>query len=214
MYECESWTIKKAEAPKNWCLWTVVLEKTLESPSDCEEIQPVRPKGDQSWTFITKIDAEAPILWPHDVKSWLTGKVPDTGKDWRQEEKGMTEDEMVGWHHWLNGHGVEQTLVDGDGQGNLECCSPWCHRVGQNWATELWLMKIEITHSRSQVKTTFTLMSNYTSLSFFIPDCKITPQLSRSMVFRDQNSETLWKTEEILWGLVAEENWRSLPQNS
>ena len=91
--------------PKNWCFWTMVLEKTLESPLDCKEIQPVHPKGDQSWVFIGRIDTEAetPILWPPDAKSWLIWKDPNAGKDWRWEEKGMTEDEMVGWHHWLNG---------------------------------------------------------------------------------------------------------------
>ena len=96
----------ESRAPKNWCFWTVVLEKTLESPLDSKEIQPVHPKGDQSWVFIERTDAEAktPILWPPDVKSWLIGKDPDSGKDWGQEEKGMTEDEMVGWHHRLKGH--------------------------------------------------------------------------------------------------------------
>ena len=91
------------------------------------EIQPVHPKGDQSWVFIgmTDVEAETPILWPPDVKSWLLGKHPDAGKDWRQEEKGMTEDEMVGWHHWLDGHEFEQALGVGDGQGSLVCCSPW-----------------------------------------------------------------------------------------
>ena len=99
----ESW------APKNWCFWTVVLEKTLESPLDYKEIQPVHPKGDQSWVFIrrTNAKAETPILWPPHAKSWLTGKDSDVGKDWGQEEKGMTEDEMAGWHHWLNGHESE-----------------------------------------------------------------------------------------------------------
>ena len=99
----ESW------APKNWCFWTVMLEKTLESPLDCKEIQPVHPKGNQSWIFIgrTDVEAETPVLWPPDVNNWLIGKDPDAGKDWRQEEKGMTEDEMVGWHHWLNGHELE-----------------------------------------------------------------------------------------------------------
>ena len=97
----ESWTLK------NWCFWTVVLEKTLESPLDCKEIQPVCPKGDQSWVFIggTDVEAETPISWPPDAKSWLIWKDPDAGKDWGPEEKGTTEDEMVGWHHWLNGHG-------------------------------------------------------------------------------------------------------------
>ena len=96
----ESWT------PKNWCFWTVVLEKTLESPLDCKEIQFVHTKGNQFWTFIGRTDAEAetPILWPPDAKNWLFGKDPDAGKDWRWEEKGRTEDEMVGWHHWLDGH--------------------------------------------------------------------------------------------------------------
>ena len=91
-------------APKNWWFWTVVLEETLESPLDCKEIQPVHPKGDQSWIFTGRTDAEAetPILWPPNVKNWLTGKDPDAGKDWRQEEKGMTGDEMVGWHHLLS----------------------------------------------------------------------------------------------------------------
>ena len=97
---------KESWALKNWCFWTVVLEKTLESPSDCKEIQSVNPQGNQSWIFIGKTDAEAetPILWPTDAKNWLIRKVPDAGKDWRQEEKGMTEDEMVGWHHWFNEH--------------------------------------------------------------------------------------------------------------
>ena len=100
---------KEHRALKNWCVWTVVLEKTLESPLDCKEIQPVHSKGDQSWVVIGRTDAEAetPILWPPDVKSWLIGKDPDAGKDWRQVEKGMTEDEMVGWHHWVEGHEFE-----------------------------------------------------------------------------------------------------------
>ena len=119
--------IKESWAPKNWCFWTVVLEKTLESPLDYKEIQPVHPKGDQSWVFIGRTDGEAetPILWPPDAKSWLTGKDPDAGKDWGQEEKGMTEDEVVGWHHWLNGHGFGWTPGVGDGQGGLACCGSW-----------------------------------------------------------------------------------------
>ena len=100
---------KESWVQKNWCFWTVVLEKTLESPLDCKEIQSVHPKGDQSWVFIGRTDtkAETPILWPPDAKSWLIWKDPDAGRDWEQEEKGMTEDEMVGWHHWLNGHEFE-----------------------------------------------------------------------------------------------------------
>ena len=119
----ESCTVDRKEGcvPRNWCFWTVVLEKTLESPLDCKEIQPVHPKGDQSWIFIGRTDAEAeaPILWPPDGKCWLIEKDPDAGKDWRQEEKGTTEDETVGWHHWLNGRESEQTLGDSGGQGNL-----------------------------------------------------------------------------------------------
>ena len=118
---------KENWALKNWCFWTVVLEKTLKSPLDCKEIQPVHPKLNQSWIFIGRTDAEAetPIVWPLHAKNWLIGKDPDVGKNWGQEEKGTTEDEMVGWHHWLNGHEFEQALRVGDGQGGLACCSPW-----------------------------------------------------------------------------------------
>ena len=100
---------KESWALKNWCFWTVALEKTLGSPFDCKEIQPVSPKGDQSWVFIGRTDAEAetPVLWPPHAKGWLIRKDPDAGRDWGQEEKGMTEDEMAGWHHWLNGHEFE-----------------------------------------------------------------------------------------------------------
>ena len=142
---------KERWAPKNWCFWTVVLEKTLESPLDCKKIQAVHPKGDQSWIFTgrTDVEAETPILWPPDVKNWLIGKDPDAGKDWRQEEKGMTEDEMVVWHHWLNGHGFGWTPGVGDGQGGLACCSPWCHKESDmseqlNW-TELIFQSVLIT---------------------------------------------------------------------
>ena len=118
----ESWA-----PPKNWCFWTVVLEKTLKGPLDCKEIQPVHPKGNQSWIFIGMTDAEteAPVLWIPNVKSQLIRKDPDAEKDWRQEEKGMTEDEMGGCYHWLDGHEFEQALGDGEGQGSLVCCGPW-----------------------------------------------------------------------------------------
>ena len=111
----------------NWCFWIVVLEKTLESPLDSTEIKPVNPKENQPWVFIGRTDAEgeAPKLWPPDAKSQLIGKDPDAGKDWRQKEKQVTEDEMVGWHHRLSGHEFEQTLGDSEGQGSLACCSPW-----------------------------------------------------------------------------------------
>ena len=111
----------------------------LQSPLDCKEIQPVHSKGDQSWVFIgrTDVEAETPILWPPDAKSWLIWKDPNAEKDWGQEEKGTTEDEIVGWHHWLNGHELRWTLGAGDGQGGLACCSSWGCRVGHDWATEL-----------------------------------------------------------------------------
>ena len=113
--------------PKNWCFWTVVLEKTLESPLDCKEIQLVHSEGDQPWDFFGRNDAEAetPVLWPPDVKTWLTGKDSDAGRDWGQEEKGTTEDEMAGWHHWLDGRASEWTPEVGDGQGGLACCDSW-----------------------------------------------------------------------------------------
>ena len=118
---------KENWVPKNWCFWTVVLEKTLESPLDCKEIHTVHPKGSQSWMFIgrTDVEAETPIFWPPDVKIWLIWKDPDAVKDWRQEGKGTTQDEMVGWHHWLDWHEFEWALGDGDGQGGLACCSSW-----------------------------------------------------------------------------------------
>ena len=115
---------KEGWASKNWCFRIVVLEKTLESPLDSREIKPVNSKRSQLWLFTGRTDAEAPILWPPDVKSRLIGKDHDAGKDWGQEEKGTTEDEMVGWHHWLNGHEFEQTPGDSEG-GGLACCSPW-----------------------------------------------------------------------------------------
>ena len=117
---------KESWAQKNWCFWTVVLEKTLESPLDTREIQPVDYNGNQPWIFIERTDAEAeiPILWPPDVKTWLVGKDLKAEKDWEQEKKGATEDEMIGWHHRFNGHELEQTLGDSEGQGNLSCCSP------------------------------------------------------------------------------------------
>ena len=131
----------------NWCFWTVVLEKTLENPLDCKEIQPVHPKGDQSWVFIgrTDVKAETLILWPPDAKSWLVGKDPDAGNDWGQEEKGMTEDEMVGWHHRLHGHGFGWTLGVGDEQGGLVCCSSWGRKESDmtewlNWTELNWII--------------------------------------------------------------------------
>ena len=141
MYGCESWT-KESWAPKSWCFWTVVLKKTLESPSDCKEIKLVNPKENQSWIFIERTDVETPKLWPPDAKTWRIGKDPDAGKDWRQEEKGTTEDETLGWHNWLNGHEFDQALGVDDGQGSLACCRPWSHKQYNkseqlNW-TDTW----------------------------------------------------------------------------
>ena len=136
---------KEGWEPKNLCFWTVVLEKTLESPLDCEKIQSVHPKENQSWLFIGRTDAEAetPILWPPDAKNWLIRKDPDAGKDWRWEEKGTTEDEMVVWHHWWDEHEFEQALGVGDGQGGLACYSPWSCRLRHDWATELnWTLNL------------------------------------------------------------------------
>ena len=129
MYGCVS-DYKESWVPKNWCFWTVVLEKTLQSPLDCKKFQLVHPKGDQSWVFFggTDVKAETPILWPPDAESWFIWKDPDAGKDWGQEEKGTTEDEMAGWHHQLNGHGFGWTLAVGDGQGGLVCCDSWGHK--------------------------------------------------------------------------------------
>ena len=133
----ESWALK------NWCFWTVVLEKTLESPLGCKEIQPAHSKGDQSWEFIGRnvAEAETPVLWPPHAKSWLIGKDPDAGRDWGQVEKGTTEDEMAGWHHCLDGHEFEWTPGVGDGQGGLACCNSWGRKESDtteqlNWTEE------------------------------------------------------------------------------
>ena len=139
MYGCDSWTVKKAEHRRIICFWTVVLEKTLESPLDCKQIQSVHSEGDQPWDFFGRNDAKAetPVLWPHHAKSWLIGKDSDAGRDWGQEEKGMTEDETAGWHHLLNGHEFEWTLWVGDGQGAWRAAIYGSQRVGHNWATDL-----------------------------------------------------------------------------
>ena len=139
---------KESWVPKNWCFWTVVLEKTLESPLDCKEIQAVHPKGNRSWIFIGRADVEAetPVLWSPDANNWLILKDPDPGKDWRWEEKGIIENEMVGWHHWLDGHGFEQAQKVSDGQGSLACCSSSGHNESRrqlsNWTELNWIVHI------------------------------------------------------------------------
>ena len=125
---------KEGWALKNCCFPMVVLEKNLQSPLDCK-IKPVNPKENQSWICTGRTDAETPILWPPDVKDWLTGKDPDAGKDWGQEQKGTTEDEMVGWHHWLNGYESKQAPGDCEGQGSLVCCGPWGSQ-SQTWMSD------------------------------------------------------------------------------
>ena len=164
MYGCESWTIKKDECWRIDGLWTVMLKKILESPLNCKKIKPIYPKGNHPWIFIGRTDAkaEAPILWPPDVKNWLIGKDPDAGKDWMQEEKGTTEVEMVGWHHWLNGHEFEQALGVGNGWGSLVCCNPWgCKESdmteGLNW-TEDKASKIILIAYLINAGTTYKLM--------------------------------------------------------
>ena len=155
----EMWELRYKEgwAPKNWCFRIAVLEKTHESPLDCKEIKPINPKGIQLWIFFGRTDAEVevPILWPPDSKSWIIRKDPDAGKEWRQ--KGMTEDEMVGWHHRLNGNDFEQTPGDGEGQGSLARCSPWGHKVSDtterlNWTELIQIFLRDISLSRLRRK--------------------------------------------------------------
>ena len=158
MYRCEL-DCEESWAPKNWCFWTVVLEKTLERPLECKEIQPVHSKGDQSWMFIGRTDAKAetPILWPPHAEIWLIGKDPDAGRDWRQEQEGMTQNQMSGWHHQLDGHEFEWTLGVGDGQGGLACCDSWGLKESDmtewlNW-TELkaWVLEIPVEILRNYI---------------------------------------------------------------
>ena len=166
MYGCESCTVKKAE---HWRIdaFELVLEKTLESPLDCKEIQPVHSKGDQSWVFIggTDVEDESPILWPPDVKSWLIWQDPDAGKDWGQEEKGTTEEEMVGWHHQPDGHEFAWTPGVGDGQGGLACCSSWdCKALDTteqlNWTyiTEIKLISTNFEFMKSKYNNRITFL--------------------------------------------------------
>ena len=149
----------------NWSFQIVVLEEILESPLDCKEIQTVNPKGNQSWVFIGRddVEAETPTLWPPDVKNWLLGKDPDAGKEWRQEEKGAIEDEVVGWHHWLDGHEFEQAPGVGDGQGRLACHSPWGHKeldtAELNWTEKS--SKILIPNVKTILKNKFAYLYFY-----------------------------------------------------
>ena len=128
------------------------MDNSSELPLDCKEIKPVNSKGNQSWIFMerTDVEVETPVLWPSDAKNWLIGKDPDAGKDWQQEEKGTTEEEMIGWHHWLDGHEFEQVLGVGDRQGDLACCSPWSHKESDtseqiNWTEQQWESQFNFT---------------------------------------------------------------------
>ena len=165
----ESWALK------NWCFWTVVLEKTLESPLGSKEIQPVHPKGDQFSVFIGKTDAEAetPMLWPPHAKSWLIGKDPDAGRDWGQEEKGMTEDEMAGWHHRLDGHEFEWAPRVGDGQGGLECCDSW-GRKESDMTEQLNWTELNCT-LKAPSPNTITLETRASKYEFFRGEAQFSP---------------------------------------
>ena len=162
----ESWALK------NGCFWTVVLDKALESPLDCKEIEPVHSKGDQSWVFFGRTDAKAetPVLWLPHAKSWLIGKDPDGGRDWGQEEKGMTEDEMAGWHHWLYRHEFGWTLGVGDGQGGLMCCNSWGHKGSDmterlNWTELNWGMDLSCWPKRTGREARYDKKSDYLTCS-------------------------------------------------
>ena len=168
-------------ALKNWCFWTVVLEKTLESPLDCEEIQPVHSKGDQPWDFFGRNDtkAEAPVLWPPHAKSWLIGKDSDAGRDWGQEEKGTTEDETAGWHHWLDGCESEWTPGVGDGQGSLVCCDSWGRKESDTterliWSDLIWLCDLRLPLA-SSLKTMFLELPWWPRAKTLFSQCRANP---------------------------------------
>ena len=156
----ESWTLK------NWCFWTVVLEKTLESSLDCKEIQPVHPKGDQSWVFFGRndVEAETPILWPPHVKSWLIGKDSDAGRDWGQEEKGTTEDEMAGWHHRLDGCEFKWTPGVGDRQEGLACCDSWGHKESDTTERLNWTYCVGFFHISTWISHRYTYFPSLLNL--------------------------------------------------
>ena len=180
---------KEGWVPKNWCFRTVVPEKTLESLLDNKEIKPVNPSGNQPWICIGGTDAEteALILWSPDEKSRLTGKVPDAGKDWGHEEKGVTEDQMVGWHHWLDGYEFEQVLGVGDGQGSLACCSPWGCIVRQHWVIE----QQQNTNTQLGPCCFQIVFSSVTTTSRFSATSEISLPASQENLFSDVLGESL-----------------------
>ena len=178
-------------APRNWCFWSVVLEKTLESPLDCKEMQPVHSEGDQPWDFFGRNDAKAetPVLWPPHVKSWQIGKDSDAGRDWGQEEKGMTESEMAGWHRWLDGRESEWTPGVGDRQGGLACCDSWGRKELDTTERLIWcfiLYAIYTTHAT--YTTCFIKISN----PLLISDCDSTHSMcSRPFLMSVEAQNTL-----------------------
>ena len=223
LYYKESWM------SKNWCFWIAVLEKTLESHLDCKEIQPVHSKGNQSWICIGRTDAEAetPILWPPDAKNWLIWKDPDAGKDWRQEEKGATEDEMVGWHHWLYGHECEQAVGVGDGQGGLVCCSLLGHKELDmterlNWTD--WILHLVILFKEKRALKNCCFWTVVLEKALESPlDCKeiqpVNPKGNQSWIFFGRtDAETpilghlMWRTDSLemtlMLGWIEGRRWR------
>ena len=185
---------------KNWCFWTVVLEKTLESPLDCKEIQPVHSKGDQSWVFIgrTDVEAETPILWPLHAKSWFIGKDSDARREWGQEEKGTTEDEMAGWHHWLDGHEFEWTPGVGDGQGGLGCYNSWGRE--ESHTTE----RLNWTESFKALKLCHSAVNCFSSSAASSSLFRIPPGLEMSLWFLSVRLD-LWSVRATL--IYANSTW-------
>ena len=194
---------KESWVPKNCCFWTVVLEKTLESPLDCKKIQPVNLKGNQCWIFIGKTDAEVetPILWPPDAKNWIIWKVPDAGKDGGQEEKETTEDEMAGWHHQLNGHEFEQAQGVGDGQGSLACSSPWgCQESDMterlNWTDIYWVSDaIQPSHPLSSPSPPAFNLYQHQGLFKWVSSSH---QVARVLEFQLQHQRRQWQPTPVL----------------
>ena len=201
--------------PKNWCFWTAVLEKTLESPLDYKEIQPVHSEGDQPWDFFGRNDAKAEttVLWPPHVKSWLIGKDSDAGRDWGQEEKGTTEDEMTGWHHWLDGCESEWTPGVGDGQGGLACCDSWGRKESDtterlNW-TELNLnqwSKLTSAEMR-QIEVLHHLIGCYLKHTTFLNLIIIKQQTQGNTLCRrrmeGQEGKTMWSVNSEWWEVFS-----------
>ena len=190
--------------PKNWCFWTVVLEKTLASPLDCKEIQPVHSKGDQPWDFFGKNDtkAETPILWPPHAKSWLIGKDPDAGRDWGQE-KGKTEDKMAGWHHWLDGHESEWTSGVGDGQGGLACYDSWGHKESDTTERLNWTEN-NLVYAKDQW---FLMLFFY--LHPHTPENLLFLTWVPVWVLIIQEAKVIWRFETVL-GRARKENGRGM----